>query len=91
MEHCGGGAGANSFGQGAPSKTDSPRDNVLTTLEQWVESGKTPAQITATKYKDNVSTNGVAFTRLLCPYPQIAKYKGSGDTNNASSFSCEVN
>jgi feruloyl esterase len=27
-------------------------------------------------------------TRPLCPYPQIAKYAGSGDTNSAASFSC---
>ncbi len=29
-------------------------------------------------------------TRLLCPYPQVAVYKGSGDLNKASNFSCSL-
>jgi feruloyl esterase len=28
------------------------------------------------------------MTRPLCPYPQIAKYKGTGDTNDAANFIC---
>jgi hypothetical protein len=27
--------------------------------------------------------------RPLCPYPQAAKYKGNGDTNDAGNFTCE--
>jgi len=27
-------------------------------------------------------------TRSLCPYPQVAKYKGSGSTDDASNFVC---
>ena len=27
-------------------------------------------------------------TRLLCPYPQVARYKGSGDIKNAANYSC---
>ena len=54
------------------------------TLEQWVEQGKKPAQIVASHL-----TNGqVDKTRPLCPYPQVAKYKGTGDTNDAANFSC---
>jgi len=34
-------------------------------------------------------TNGqVDKTRPLCPFGQVAKYKGSGDTNDAANFSC---
>jgi tannase/feruloyl esterase len=29
------------------------------------------------------------MTRPLCPYPQAAKYKGTGDTNAAANFVCE--
>jgi len=29
------------------------------------------------------------MTRSLCPYLQIAKYKGAGDTNDAVNFVCE--
>jgi feruloyl esterase len=28
------------------------------------------------------------MTRPLCPYPEIAKYKGSGDSNDAANFVC---
>ena len=43
-------------------------------IEQWVEHGQAPERIPATH-----STNGVVDrTRPLCPYPQVAKYKGSG-------------
>ena len=27
-------------------------------------------------------------TRPICPFPQMAKYKGSGDTNDAANFTC---
>jgi feruloyl esterase len=29
-------------------------------------------------------------TRPICSYPQVAKYKGSGDTNDAANFTCAV-
>jgi len=28
------------------------------------------------------------MTRPLCPYPQVARYKGQGDTNEAENFEC---
>ena len=28
------------------------------------------------------------MTRPLCAYPTIAKYKGSGDSNDAANFTC---
>jgi feruloyl esterase len=28
------------------------------------------------------------LTRPLCPFPQVAKYKGAGDTNDAANFVC---
>jgi feruloyl esterase len=28
------------------------------------------------------------MTRPLCAYPRVARYKGSGDTNDAASFTC---
>ena len=55
-------------------------------LEQWVEHGTAPERIIATR-----SINGVVDrTRPLCPYPQLAIYKGSGDTNDAASFVCKA-
>jgi feruloyl esterase len=57
-------------------------------LEQWVEKGVAPASIVATKYVEDDPGKGVKMTRPLCPYPQVAKYKGSGDSNDAENFVC---
>lgn len=58
--------------------------DALTALEQWVEKGKAPDQIIATH-----STGGnVDRSRPLCPYPQVAKYKGTGSTDDAANFVC---
>jgi feruloyl esterase len=60
--------------------------DTLATLERWVEQGQAPAQIRASR-----STNGVVTrTRPLCPYPEIASYKGTGNTDEAESFVCKV-
>jgi hypothetical protein len=89
MQHCGGGPGPNSFGQGADYPPFDPEHNIYTALEQWVEQGAAPSKITATKYvNDGDPAKGVKMTRPLCPYPQVAKYKGSGDTNDAANFVC---
>jgi len=55
-------------------------------LDQWVEQGKAPEKIIASH-----STDGkVDRTRPLCPYPQVAKYKGSGSIDEAANFACQV-
>jgi feruloyl esterase len=59
--------------------------DMLSALEEWVERGKAPDRITASH-----ATNGtVDRTRPLCPYPQVAVYKGTGSTDEAANFSCE--
>ncbi len=89
MQHCAGGPGPNSFGQlGNPTPAD-PEHNIFSALEQWVEKGIAPERITATKYvNDSNPAGGIKMTRPLCPYPQISKYKGTGDTNDAANFVC---
>jgi len=55
-------------------------------LERWVEQNIPPERIVATR-----AINGVVDrARPLCPYPQIAVYKGTGDTNDAASFECGI-
>ena len=55
-------------------------------IEQWVEQGKPPARVIASH-----STAGhVDRTRPLCPYPQVARYRGSGSIDDAANFSCEA-
>jgi feruloyl esterase len=60
--------------------------NVLGALEQWVEQKKAPDQIVATRMADGAAVR----TRPLCPYPQVATYRGSGNTDEASNFVCRA-
>jgi feruloyl esterase len=50
----------------------------------WREEGKAPQQILAS----HATAGKVDRTRPLCPYPQVAKYKGSGSTDDAANFAC---
>ena len=53
-------------------------------LEQWIEHGKAPGALVAS----HTANGRVDRTRPLCPYPQVAKYRGTGSTDEASSFVC---
>jgi feruloyl esterase len=72
--HCGGGAGPTPTGQ-------------LEALLAWVEDGKAPATLTATR-RDQ--TGALTRSRPLCQYPLVAKYKGSGSTDDAANFVCSA-
>jgi hypothetical protein len=87
MQHCSGGPGAESFGQVGNLNFDDPSHSVQAALLQWAEKGIAPSTIIASKYagEDREQTT---MTRPLCPYPQSAQYKGSGDTSNAVNFTC---
>ena len=66
---------------GGPATLD--RFDLLEPLVNWVENGKAP---------DSVEATGASFpgrSRPLCPYPQHAQYKGSGDTEKAENFLCK--
>jgi feruloyl esterase len=60
--------------------------SMLGAIERWRESGTAPEQIVAT----HVTNNRVDMTRPLCPYPQVAVYKGVGSTNDAVNFACKA-
>ena len=63
----------------------------MTALQRWVETGVAPSELVATKYKiEENPDSGVARTRPLCPYPQVATYKGSGSIDDAKNFSCTL-
>ena len=90
MSHCGGGIGANVFGnQLAVSNPDSAH-NVVMALDQWVVHDVAPDQIIATGFVDGNPAKDVVMTRPLCPYPQEAQYKGAGNTNSAANFTCKA-
>jgi feruloyl esterase len=60
--------------------------DMLAPMEQWREHGKAPAEVIASKITDGK----VAFTRPLCPYPQVARYKGTGGMDRAENFVCQL-
>jgi len=87
VAHCAGGPGPDSFGQGVGDAAD-PQHSMSKALEQWVENKTAPGAIIATKYKTGDPASGAVRTRPLCPYPQVARYKGSGSIDDAASFTC---
>ncbi|MGZ6209762.1 MAG: tannase/feruloyl esterase family alpha/beta hydrolase [Syntrophales bacterium] len=56
--------------------------NGLGSLVNWVEKGESPDAIIAANFF------APSVTRTLCPYPEVARYKGSGSTNDATDFVC---
>jgi feruloyl esterase len=60
--------------------------NKMGVIERWREAGQAPEAIIAS----HVTGSTVDMTRPLCPYPQVAAYKGAGSTNDAASFACKL-
>jgi feruloyl esterase len=73
MGHCGGGNGTSTF-------------DMVAALDQWVEKGKAPERITASRVREGK----VDRTRPLCPWPQVASYDGSGSVDEAANFVCQA-
>jgi hypothetical protein len=57
---------------------------IFDAVVNWVENGQAPERILAAK-----SSGGVTQTRPLCVYPKLARYVGTGDTNDEANFVCE--
>jgi feruloyl esterase len=55
-------------------------------IEQWVEQKQTPARIEAS----HATAGKVDRTRPLCAYPEVARYTGSGSTDEAANFVCRM-
>ena len=58
--------------------------DVMSALDAWVDKGTLPQQIEASK----ITAGKVTRTRPLCPYPQVARYKGTGSIDEAANFAC---
>jgi len=85
MNHCAGGPATDQF-------------DMLTPLVNWVEKGQAPDQVIASARgagnpaganADVPASWSPTRTRPLCPYPKVAKYKGTGDIESAASFTCQ--
>ena len=87
MEHCAGGPGPAAFGQLGISTSGGLKYGAFDALVDWVEKDVPSGTIIGTKYS---ADQKVLLTRPLCPYPQLAKYKGTGDTNDAANFECSA-
>ncbi|HJX35286.1 MAG TPA: tannase/feruloyl esterase family alpha/beta hydrolase, partial [Desulfatiglandales bacterium] len=57
--------------------------DMLSVIDKWASEGKAPDSIIASRPPDQKP-----MTRPICPYPQIAKYKGAGDIDDAVNFIC---
>ncbi len=84
MVHCAGGPG--------PWQAD-----YVEPMVKWREQGAAPTRIVGTQpgaapmahlAPDERVQQGRRFTRPICPYPQVAKYRGRGDVNDEGSFDC---
>jgi feruloyl esterase len=54
--------------------------DAVAAIDSWVTKGSAPNQLIA---------SGANRTRPLCPYPQVARYKGSGSIDEATNFVCQ--
>ena len=85
MNHCSGGPATDQF-------------DMLSPLVDWVEKGVAPDSVVASARgagnaaavnADLPASWSATRTRPLCPYPKVARYKGSGDVESAANFSCQ--
>jgi feruloyl esterase len=85
MNHCGSGPSTDQF-------------DMVSALVAWVEQGQAPDRVTAGARgagnagganADLPANWSAGRTRPLCPYPQVARYRGTGDIESAASFSCQ--
>jgi feruloyl esterase len=74
MGHCNGGEGV----------TD--QFDAVAALDAWVTAGTVPQRIEAT----NVVQGQVRRSRPLCAYPQVARYNGTGSTDDTANFTCRA-
>jgi hypothetical protein len=79
MGHCGGGTGCGTV-------------DWQTYLENWVERGIESAAVVGSRAaRGNPSDPNnymTARTRPLCPYPEVARYSGTGSIDDAANFLC---
>ncbi|TAJ93847.1 MAG: tannase/feruloyl esterase family alpha/beta hydrolase [Gammaproteobacteria bacterium] len=62
--------------------------DAVTAIIDWVEKNHAPEALLARK----IVNGKVTRSRPLCPYPQVARYRGQGSIDEAANFQClEVN
>ncbi|MDC1436322.1 tannase/feruloyl esterase family alpha/beta hydrolase [Gammaproteobacteria bacterium] len=80
MGHCASGPSTDQF-------------NMFEALVSWVEEGVAPDRVIASARGNNAEIPAdwsTERTRPLCAFPEVARYNGSGDIEDAANFSCEA-
>ena len=62
------------------------QNDAVTAVIDWVEKGVAPDSLVAKK----IVNGQVTRSRPLCPYPQVARYRGQGSTDDAANFECKT-
>lgn len=60
--------------------------DTMALLQRWKDSGMAPDSFVARRYQNGTELG----TRLVCAYPAMAIYKGSGNPADAASFICRT-
>ena len=60
--------------------------DTLGVLDAWVENNQPPDRIVARRPLQGTAQR----TRPLCPYPQVARYRGQGSTDDERNFECRA-
>ena len=58
--------------------------DALQAIDAWVEGGQTPSRIITQRSLPG----GTQRTRPLCAYPMVARYRGTGSTDDERNFEC---
>ena len=72
--HCGGGHG--------PTPT-----GTMEAVVAWVEEGKAPETLLGSRA---LKVAALRARGPLCQYPMVAKYKGTGSSDDAATFTCSA-
>lgn len=64
-----------------PGFSDAQHDAMLALMD-WVEKGRAPTEIIATKWANDDPQQRVTSQRPACMYPQVAKFRGGGGSKS---------
>lgn len=95
VAHCGDGPGFSAFGQWF-NGTGKPDEDIRAALFDWVEAGRAPRALVATRGGDDLwldprvgARDAVPRpTRPVCAHPLRARWNGKGSVDDAANFTC---
>ena len=92
VQHCMGGAGADSFGQlNAPKPGDTPDRGMAAALQAWVENNRPPDALVGRRGLGGlmgIPSAGPERQRLLCAWPRNAALTKGAGPDSAASYTC---